>query len=139
MVEILVQFRNWLAAQNPVLPAVVLMLVIWLPQWLIRRYLPNVWEIPATLPFDKFGVPREKLVLLRKAWQAVPSIALAALVQALWTKGDPLAAVLGAAQGALAPVWHEIWKAVPFVPYRGGMPPAADPLPAKSDEKTPTY
>src|SRR5262245_34402065 len=99
MSELLVRLRDVLAQMHPMLPVAVLMLVIWLPQYLVRRFLPNLWEGTATLPFARFGVPQDKLVLLRKAWQALPSIALAALVQALWVKDDPLAAMWGAAQG----------------------------------------
>lgn len=126
MNETLVQIHTWLEHVNPQLPVAVLMLVIWLPQYLIRRFLPNVWEIPATLPFDFFHVDRNSLLLLRKAWQALPSVALGALLQSLWMHGDAWTAVLGAAQGLLAPALHELMKGLP-VPYQGGVPPAADP------------
>ena len=130
---LLTQIHDYLEKLNPMLPAAVLMLVIWLPQYLLRRFAPLVWEIPATLPFTWLGVDRGKLLILRKAWQALPSVALAAGLQALWTHGDAWQAVLGVAQGLLAPGWHELWKALP-VPYRGGIPPAADPAPVTPTE-----
>jgi hypothetical protein len=109
--QLLEQARAWLAAINPALPAVVLVFIIWAPQAAIRRWLPRLWEVPAS-----WG-PKAKE--LRRIWQALPSLAGGALVTALASKMDPWAAVTGALLGAVAPFWHHTLKAIPFIPYQG--------------------
>lgn len=124
MEQALTEARAWLAAIHPALPALVLIFAIWLPQWAIRRWLPQVWEAPVNVVFGGSDLS-PALKGLRKAWQAIPSVAAAALLTSLSSGGDTWQAVTGAAIGLAAPAWHELLKALPAVPYRGGMPPAA--------------
>jgi hypothetical protein len=127
--------RVYLETFHPALPAGLLVAAIWLANYLVRRFIPHVWETIANLPFPN-GAHKPVLELARKVWQALPSIATGALLTSLTGNGGITEAVFGAVLGALAPVWHELLKALPVVPYRGGKPPATDPW--KVDANTPT-
>lgn len=131
--------RTFLESIHPLLPAALLVAVIWLSQWLVRRFAPNMWERIADLPFPAGIDVRPVVTLARKVWQALPSIALGAFLAALSGDGGATELVFGAVLGALAPVWHELLKAVPFVPYQGGKPPVTIPPALKQnfDELTP--
>lgn len=116
------------------LPAVLLIVAIWLAQYLVRRFAPDVWESVANLPFNG---ARPAASVLRKAWQALPSVISGALVAALTGDGSFNDTFFGAVAGALAPVLHELLKAAP-VPYVGGAPPAASydlPIPPSPDSR----
>jgi hypothetical protein len=106
------------------MPAAILVACIWLTNYLVRRFLPTIWETIANIPFGG-GIHRPAVELARKAWQALPSVATGALLAAIST-GNATDAVVGAILGLIAPVWHEALKALP-VPYRGGKPPATTP------------
>lgn len=114
---------------HPAAPAILLVGAIWLVNYLVRRFVPNLWERIANIPFPN-GAHRPAVELARKAWQALPSVATGALLAAIST-GDATNAVVGAILGLIAPVWHEALKALP-VPYRGGKAPAAEPKPPAS-------
>lgn len=124
--------RLYLESIHPALPAAILVAVIWLAQYLVRRFAPLAWETMANLPFNG---ARPAATLLRKVWQALPSIATGAFLTSLTGDGSITDAVFGAVAGALAPVLHELLKAAP-VPYVGGSPPAASydlPIPPGPD------
>ena len=123
LVQSIHSFRETLEAFHPAAPGAILVALVWLSQYLVRRFAPNAWETMADLPFNG---ARPAATMLRKVWQALPSIATGAFLTALTGDGSITDAVLGAVLGALAPVWHEVLKALP-VPYVGGKPPAADP------------
>lgn len=125
--------RVLLETFHPAAPSVILVALIWLSQWAVRRFVPDVWERIANWPFNG---ARPAATALRKVWQALPSIATGALLTSLSGSGSITEAVFGAVLGALAPAWHEVLKALPFVPYRGGKSPAVDPW--QSDANTPT-
>ncbi len=92
--------------------------LLWFVQYLVRRYLPNLWERFANLgPFGSVDAG-PVLMLARKAWQALPSAVAGAVVLAAMTGGDVHAAALGAIKGALAPLLHEVLKWSPL-PYQG--------------------
>lgn len=110
---------------HPSLPALTLVALVFLSQYLVRRFIPGVWEWMANLPFPG-GVHKPAVVLLRKAWQALPSAVSGAFLGSLAYGGDSTAEVLGAILALLAPVGHEIAKALP-IRYRGGKPPATTP------------
>ena len=102
--------RAYLAAINPALPAVVLILVLWAPQAAIRKWLPKLWEVPAS-----WGPKAEGL---KHLWQALPSAAGGALLTAVSSGGDPWQATWGAVYGLLAPALHHALRASP-IPYQG--------------------
>src|SRR5690606_5392090 len=100
--------RTFLESIHPALPAALLVAVIWLSQWLVRRFVPNIWERIADAPFPS-GIDVKPVVLLaRKVWQALPSIALGAFLASLSGDGGATELVFGAVLGAVAPVWHEV-------------------------------
>ncbi len=122
LVQFMHALRATLEAFHPAAPGAILVALVWLSQYLVRRFIPNAWEAMADLPFNG---ARPAATMMRKVWQALPSIATGAFLTALTGDGSITDAVLGAVLGALAPVWHELLKALP-VPYVGGKPPAAE-------------
>ncbi len=114
------------------LPWIGLTLAIWLAQYLVRRYLPRAWEVPANVPFGSANLAGP-LKLLRKVWQGLPSVLAGALAGAYLSGTSSENAWKGALAGALAPVWHELLKALPG-PYDGGSTPP--PPPAVRDGDT---
>lgn len=108
----------WLAAINPSLPWLCLGALAFVVIYLVRRFFPAYWEAFAELTplgmFDPGGVVKA----LNKVWQSLPAAAIGAVTMLL-QGGDMKTVLMGAAAGLLAPVAHEIMKAVPFIPYRG--------------------
>ena len=102
--------RSYLAAINPALPAVALILVLWAPQAAIRKWLPALWALPASWGPQWVGA--------RHVWQSLPSLAGGALMGAMSSGGDAWSAAWGAVAGALTPVFHHILKAS-ALPYDG--------------------
>ena len=133
--EFLEQLRVTLAGVHPMLPAVALILGVWFPQWMLRRYFPTVWEATATFPAKVFNLEiTETVRAFLKVWQALPSIMIGAAMGALsGPEGDITEAVRGALAGALAPIWHELLKVIPG-PYQGGMHPATTRQSGKAKE-----
>jgi hypothetical protein len=118
--------REFLESIHPAAPAAALILIVWVLQYLVRRFVPDAWERVANLPFPN-GAHRPAVALARKAWQALPSTLLGAFIGALSGSGNATDAVVGALVSLGAPILHEVVKALP-VPYVGGKPPAADPV-----------
>jgi hypothetical protein len=118
--------RAFLAAINPALPAIALVLVLWAPQAAIRRWLPALWELPAS-----WGPKGHEA---RRLWQALPSLVGGAALGALSAGGDPWEAGTGALIGAVTPFWHHLLAAIPFVPYTGELGSKRD---KDDDDKTP--
>jgi len=120
-----------LNAINPELIWALLALAVFVICYLLRRFAPSVWErLVAIYPVsvDTSGA----VVALRKVQQSWPSALLGAVLPVLMTGGDTKLALKGALVGLLAPVIHELAKALPFLPYRGET--RAKP---KDDDKTP--
>lgn len=135
LASLILELRTYLESFHPALPAGILVAGIWLQNYLVRRFVPNLWESIANLPFRN-GAHRPAVELARKAWQALPSVATGAFLAAM-SSGETTDAVVGAVLGLLAPVWHEALKALP-IPYQGGKPPAAATgLDSWRDEVTP--
>ncbi len=110
-----------ISALPPGVPWAALTAVIWLAAYLVRRYLPNLWELPANIPFGTSDLaPTVKLA--RKVWQGLPSVLAGALAGAYMMGQDPARAWKGALAGALAPIWHEFLKGLPG-PYTGSSAP----------------
>ena len=89
---------------------------LWLPQWAVRRWYPQLWEKLADAPFTKQNKLGPWLRKARKVWQAIPSAAAGAAIMALTSGGDLKVAVLGAVGGLAVPIWHELLKRLP-IPY----------------------
>jgi hypothetical protein len=110
---------DYLSSLHPLLPPGLLVLLVWLPQYLVRRYKPLWWQ-----QFAELG-PSGATV--GKVWQALPSVVAGAAVTAFSTgTGNPTDMACGALVGALAPLWHHLLKWLPG-PYQGGSEPAATP------------
>lgn len=118
----------WLAgeAYNPLVPYLVIPLVGWAINYFIRKKWPGAWE-----RFARLG-PVSRAA--SKAWQALPSTMIGAAVGAAATGLDPTDTGLAALAGLVAPVAHELGRAVttwinkrlPWFPiYYGGKWPAA--------------
>lgn len=114
--------KGWLEGVHPGLGIVALAVGIWASMSAVRRWLPGVWEFMANLPWTEkltLGDELDRLdLLLRKAWQAIPSIVSGAVVLSLVTGGDWREAFIGAVVGAVAPIAHEALKRSPL-PYGG--------------------
>lgn len=119
-----------LASIHPLAPWLVLLELIFLPQYLVRKYRPTWWEWAAT--FGWRVAPETTVVALAlKVWQGLPSVLAGALFTAYMSNGDPRAAFYGALLGAAAPLRHELMKRIPnnLLPYVGGSYPAASTAP----------
>jgi len=123
----------WLATMiHPVAPYVCVLAALFLVQWAIRTWTPHLWQACAEIgPAGKAA---------SKAFQALPSVALAALVFSLGTGGDTALIVTGAVSALFLPVGHETLKwasaklsdLLPWLPrYYGGNWPAAGQAPIK--------
>lgn len=109
--------------------------LVWLGQYLVRRYAPTVWRAGALLALRDqlvLALPPELLPKLLPViqlawttWQALPSLLAGALFSAWQSGGSFEEAWKGAAITALAPVLHHFRRALPFDPYQGelGKPP----------------
>jgi len=131
MRELLNTAYLWLAGIHPLLPWALLVGVpCFVIPWALRSFAPHAWErIPALvdrsvmfvhLPLNGFGA-----AALAKIAQGIPSTVMGAVAAALALGLDPGVAAKGAFAGAMAPLLHELLKAVPWVPYTGGRFPAA--------------
>jgi len=118
----------WLAGEalNPAVPWMVLPLVSWLVTWFVRRRWPYAWT-----RFASWG-PVSKAA--SKAWQALPGTLVGTSVAAAATGLDPGDTALAALMSLLAPVGHELGRAITtwlhkrwawFPVYYGGAWPAA--------------
>jgi hypothetical protein len=109
--------KTLLDSVHPSLFLLTIAFALWGAQWAVRRWLPSVWEFAANLPWiDKLSLGEQLTrfdLAMRKAWQAVPSAVLGAVLMALATRGDLVDAGIGAAFGLLAPALHELLKALP--------------------------
>lgn len=141
--EQLQQLRVFLEGVHPAVPAILMLVGIFGSQWAVRKFIPGVWEWCANLPFPG-GAHKAPLALFRKAWQALPSAAIGAFLTALAYPGANITdMVLGAICALLAPVFHEVVKALP-VPYTGATPSVRElpPIPRaprsfRDPDKTP--
>ena len=117
----------YLAALDPNLPWAALSLAVFGIIYAIRKFLPSLW-----LQFSAFVPAIDESRIrgaLRKIWQALPGVAMGAVIPTLASGGDVKLALYGAVAGAFAPFIHEIAAALPFVPYKGeiGKPKPKDP------------
>lgn len=111
----------WLATIDPALPRALLVALVFAAVYLIRKLFPRTWEFFARAVPVPVIDPAPLLLVLSKAWQALPGALLGAVASALATGGDVRAAVKGAVFGALAAVAHEFAKAAPWLPYTGAI------------------
>ncbi len=117
--EYLQMARAWLEGIHPALPWALLTAGIWLFQYGVRREFPALWETIANFgPLADYKL-QPAVRLARKVWQALPSILLGAILSAAATGSDVGAIWLGALAGAIAPLKHELLKALPFISYKG--------------------
>lgn len=110
---------DWLSLQHPALPWVVMTAVIWLTALVARKIMPTKWEALARWPFGDADL-KPAGMLAFKIWQGVPSVLAGAILAAATMRLDYGLLWKGALAGACAPILHELLKALPFVPYRGG-------------------
>lgn len=130
MHDLITRAHDALASIHPLAPWLVLLELIFLPQYLVRKYRPTWWEWAAT--FGWRVAPETTVVALAlKVWQGLPSVLAGALFTAYVSNGDPRAAFYGALLGAAAPIRHELMKRIPnsVLPYVGGSYPAASTAP----------
>jgi hypothetical protein len=108
----------WLAALNPSLPWLLLSAIVFAVIYGARKWFPVQWELFAEATplamFDPVGVVKA----LNKVWQSLPAAALGAVTM-LMQGGDQKTVLLGALAGLLAPVAHELMRAIPWIPYQG--------------------
>jgi hypothetical protein len=119
----LAHVRDVLAQVHPDFPWVCLTVLIWLVQYLTRRFAPKVWVVAFS------WMPTDLPDMIQRIVQGLPSVLVGALIPAIASGGNPKQALLGALFGAFAPLWHHILKSLPG-PYQGVLtPPAAAPAP----------
>lgn len=110
MLQYIQAAREFLAAINPDLPAAAFVALVFLVVLAIRKAFPSAWEkwsaVVPVLAID----PSPVLVLLSKAWQAVPAAVIGAVLAALQSGADVRTTVYGALLALLAPVAHELAK-----------------------------
>jgi hypothetical protein len=111
----------WLNAVDPVLPRALLVTAVFVLVYVFRKLFPAVWELFARAVPVAVVDPAPVLLLLSKLWQALPGALLGAVMLAIGTGGDVRAALKGALGGALAAFAHEVFKAVPWIPYQGAV------------------
>lgn len=120
---------DFLSAIDPILPRALLIASVLVIVYAFRKLFPGAWEWFARAVPVAVVDPAPVLLVLSKAWQALPGALLGALTLGLST-GQVVPAVKGAVFGALAALAHEIMKAVPWIPYQGktgdsDLPPGA--------------
>lgn len=122
MLEHLKFWSDWLSANiDPAVPRALFVIAILVSILLIRKAFPRAWEgFARAVPLPAID-PQPLLLVLSKAWQALPATVLGAMTLALGSGGDIRSAVKGAAFGALAALSHEVMKAVPWIPYTGAV------------------
>lgn len=120
------QVRDTIAILHPDAPWVALTLGIWIVQWACRRWAPGLWQACFR------WVPEDTGKMARAVMMGLPSVVVGAALPAMAAGVDWKAAAVGAAMGALAPVWHHVLRAAPG-PYQGALKlPATDrPTPAE--------
>jgi len=120
----LAHIRDVLSQVHPDFPWVVLTALIWLVQYLTRRFAPKVWVVAFS------WIPTDLPKMLRRILQGLPSVLVGAAIPAIASGGNLKHALLGALFGALAPLWHHMLKALPG-DYQGllGAPNQPDPPP----------
>lgn len=111
----------WLTAIDPALPRALLVGLVFLAVYLLRKLFPRTWEFFAGVVPVSVIDPAPLLLVLSKTWQAFPAALIGAAATALATGGDMRAAVKGLVFGALAAVAHEFAKAAPWLPYTGAV------------------
>jgi hypothetical protein len=96
----------WLWLSTAIHPAAPWLLVAVIPfgiNWTVRTWAPEVWQTIAELgPVGRAA---------SKAWQAIPSAIIGAIIVSLGTGADLKLAAVGALWALVAPVSHEILKA----------------------------
>lgn len=121
MLETIKTAVAWLTAIDPALPRALLVGVVLLAVWLLRKLFPRTWEwFARAVPVSVID-PAPALLVLSKAWQALPGAVLGAVALSFGNGGDVREAVRGAVYGALAALAHEVLKAVPWIPYQGAV------------------
>lgn len=110
----------WLSLNiDPAVPRALLIALVFAAVYAIRKLFPRAWEwFARAVPVPVID-PAPLLLLLSKAWQALPAALLGGVATALTTGGDVTKTVKGVVFGALAALAHEFVKAVPWIPYRG--------------------
>ncbi len=113
---------TWLELSfHPLAPWVVSIAIVFGVQWAIRKWMPSAWQVVADL-----GPAGKKA---SKAWQALPSVMLGAIVVSLGTGADLKLTVIGALTALAAPLGHELLRwgtsKMPGPTYVGGSWPAA--------------
>lgn len=117
--------RLWLAQIDPLLPAALLVVIVFATVYSIRRWFPRVWLlVEKTVPFAESLDFTALGLVIWKSWQALPGMLFGAAVAAISTGGNVRAALWGVASGALASLAHEVmatYKGQVSVPKpRGG-------------------
>lgn len=133
MLETIKVAAAWLSENiDPTVPRALFVVAVLIAVLLLRKAFPRAWEAFARVvhvpAFDAAPV----IVVVNKAWQALPGTLLGGVTLGLGT-GDVKTGIKGAAFGALAALAHEVLKAVPWIPYQGqvgkkGLPPAVLPV-----------
>lgn len=121
MLSLLQQALAWLTAIDPALPRALLVALVFVSVYLIRKFCPRAWELFASVVPVPVIDPAPLLLLLSKSWQALPGALLGAAAAALASGADVKHAVKGALFGALAALVHELAKAAPWLPYTGAV------------------
>jgi hypothetical protein len=115
-------------------PWAALTFAIWVSFYIVRKFAPKLWALPALLPLKErletwlelvlpFGWLNSVLPLLNlawSAWQGLPAVLVGAMVDAVQNHVDVGHAWRGALAGALAPLAHHILKLAP-IPYQGAL------------------
>lgn len=123
----------YLAALSPETRWSALVVAIFLIVYLVRKFAPKLWlAFEARSPFV-VADPAPVLAVLHKAFQAMPSVVLGAVIPAVLSGLDPKAAAIGALLGLVPPVQHELARWAKWIPYEGKL---GKPKP-KSDRKDP--
>jgi len=100
------------AGGTKLLLPLLVMLAAWLMACGVRMRWPERWERFANIPFGGGVTLNTELnrvgLVVRKVWQSLPTALFGAFV--VWASGasDPMIVV-----GSLAPLWHELLKALP--------------------------
>src|SRR5262245_21439642 len=107
MLETIRNALTYLSALNPDLPWALLALGVFVLVYMVRKAAPAVWlwfeaKSPALKHLDD---PTPVLVAVHKAFQALPSVLLGALLPAVISGGDLRQAAAGAVMGLLPPVF----------------------------------
>jgi len=116
----------WLALTiHPLAPWFCVPALCWLVLWAVRTWAPGAWQWVA----DKGPIG----AAASKCFQALPSVALGAIIVAFATGADVKLTVTGAVVALGAPLWHEVlrWASskTPGPTYLGGSYPAAGSAP----------